>query len=83
MDAAYFIPHCDNDNCDLGSLGYRCTHCNLEGNEYEVWWLQNDIFQGLTQIFECEHCKKKLKIYFDETENEYLVINGEKNVSNS
>ena len=27
--------------------------------------------------------EEKLKIYFDETENKYLVINGEKNVSNS
>lgn len=70
---AYFIPHCDNETCDLGVFQYTCAHCKETISDYVVWWKQDDILCGIAHNFKCEKCDKELIVEFDKEEYEYFV----------
>ena len=57
---SYFIPHCDNEYCDLGSFQYICPHCNESTIDYDVWWEEEKIWKGNPHSFKCEKCGKLL-----------------------
>jgi hypothetical protein len=70
---AYFIPHCDDEMCDLGIFQYICPHCNKNISDYEVWWEQDNILFGTNYVFKCEHCEKSLTVEWDIEKCQYLV----------
>ena len=71
---AYFIPHCDNETCDLGTFQYICPHCNKNVIDYEVWWQQDNILTGTSEFFKCEECYEPLTVEWDDEEGEYFVF---------
>ncbi len=70
---AYFIQHCDNENCDLGEFQYTCTHCNETIIDYDVWCKQDDIWSGKPETFNCEKCGNSLTVEWNKDEYEYYV----------
>lgn len=70
---AYFIPHCDNETCDLGVFQYTCPQCNKTVSDYDVWWKQDDILIGNPETFNCEECSESLTVAWDSEEGEYWV----------
>lgn len=70
---ATFIPHCDNENCDLGIFQYTCPKCNKTVSDYDVWWKQDDILIGNPETFNCEECSESLTVVCDSEEGEYWV----------
>lgn len=70
----FWIPHCDDD-CDLGRFEYTCLACDHVGDDFEMWWLFDDIVgndEAATE-FGCEHCKVRLTVYWDAEELETRV----------
>ena len=67
------MQHCDNEECDLGSLEYDCPICNRAGIDYDLWWKRFDISGGKHEAFDCENCGKSLIIKYDKKDNEYII----------
>ena len=61
---AYFIEHCDDENCSLGTFEYDCPLCNKHGVDYEVFYEDMEIYRGNVVDFDCEHCKNKLAVEY-------------------
>lgn len=70
---AYFIPHCEDETCDLGVFQYTCPHCNETISNYKLWFKQDDIWSGISEKFNCKKCNKLLTVKFDKKNWEYLV----------
>ena len=70
---AYFIQHCDHPTCDLGAFEYTCPKCGKTISDYEIWWKQYDIMDGLKHEFKCEKCGQSLIVEWDKDEYEYGV----------
>ena len=68
-----FIPHCDYNDCDLGTFQYTCPNCNKENNDYDVWWKQDDILTKIVDDFNCEKCNVSLSVEWDKEEVQYYV----------
>lgn len=63
---AYFIQHCDNENCDLGSFQYTCPHCEEVGVCYDTWWEQDDIMDGKpSETIYCSKCEGRIQAFWD------------------
>jgi hypothetical protein len=63
----YFITHCDNPECDLGSFYYKCPVCKKNNIDYDIWWKQDNILCGESYDIECEECHETLKVIFSDT----------------
>lgn len=70
---AYFIGHCDEPGCDLGSFDYTCPSCNKDSSDYDVWWKEDEIYKGTPELFKCQKCLVELKVTYDQEENEMIV----------
>ena len=70
---AYRIEHCDDPLCDLGRLNYQCPCCGKWGNDFEVWWKLDEVWNGTELSFECEHCRQVIIVRWDKDEWEYRV----------
>jgi predicted SprT family Zn-dependent metalloprotease len=70
---AFFIGHCDFEECDMGSFQYTCPSCNKATNDYDIWWAADEIWKGKNVDFECEECKAKLVVKWNGSNYEYLV----------
>ena len=73
MTEAYFIPHCDDWSCDLGSFQYECPCCGNVHNDYNIWWKQNNLYSGETIYFNCKTCNKELKVSYNSEEFEFYI----------
>jgi len=73
ITAAYFIPHCDNETCDLGSFNYQCPLCDTHCVDYDVWWKRDSVCNGEPHKFRCDYCKEELMVFFNQDEFEYSV----------
>lgn len=70
---ASYIQHCESC-CGLGSVEYECPACGALKTDYgDLWWNQDEIYNGLCQLFKCEKCHADLFIYWDTEELEYFV----------
>lgn len=79
---AYFIEHCDNENCCLGSFNYTCPCCDESIIDYEIWWLDFEIWSGKNHNFNCENCNEKLIVFYDKEEMEYFVRLNQDDIKN-
>lgn len=70
---SYFIPHCDESVCDMGSFHYTCPNCNKFGYDCEIWDEKDGVYIGEIKLFNCEHCKTSLTVEFDKTDYCYYV----------
>lgn len=70
---AWFIEHCDEPNCCLGSFDYECPCCGHKETDYDIWWEKDNIYGGKNHEFECGGCKKKLVVSWDKEEWEIIV----------
>lgn len=62
---AYFINHCDDENCDLGSFDYVCPSCGKYCVDYDIWWKSDEVYSGKVINFNCLKCKIKLSLNYD------------------
>lgn len=74
---AYFIEHCYDELCTLGSFDYKCTECDKYLSDYDIWWKDDSIYMGEIVKFQCEICKEKLMVYWDKENRQYLVKKDE------
>ena len=72
-EEAYFIPHCDDELCDLGTFETTCPSCGKYIVDYDVWWDADDVYHGTERVFDCEHCKSSLVVRWDKEQIEYYV----------
>lgn len=42
-----FVPHCDDDECDLGSVQFQCLFCNAWVIDFDLWW-KRDVIKNNT-----------------------------------
>ena len=73
---AFWVPHCDHENCCLGGFEYTCPVCGKGCADYEVWWLFDDLLvhQSIKEHdFRCEKCKAPLTVYYEQAEYETRV----------
>jgi hypothetical protein len=69
---AYFINHCDEPSCCIGSFEYTCPNCKKNKNDYDIFYMQDKIHNG-SHIFKCEECKISLKVEWVDKELNYIV----------
>lgn len=69
----YFVGHCDDEYCDLGSFEYTCPCCEKYNTNYEIWWEEDNIYSGINYIFNCDNCNEELNVYWDKNEIEYII----------
>ncbi len=72
---AYFIPHCDNENCDLGEFYYTCPSCNRSSIDNGMWWKQYDIREGNQEIFKCDKCDELLMVELAKNDEYRVQLN--------
>lgn len=70
---AYFIGHCDHEHCDLGVFQYECPCCAKTVDDYDIWWLQDNIYYEEPHKFQCDECGEILIVEWDEDELLYYV----------
>lgn len=70
---AYFIPHCDDENCCLGTFEYECPCCQKSISDTSIWWHQDNIYNGKNKTFNCGNCKESLIVEWDKKEFEFYV----------
>jgi transcription elongation factor Elf1 len=59
---AFWVPHCDDHSCDLGTFDYTCPACDIDISSCHLWWNHEDpVFS-----FKCRRCGAKLKTVYDE-----------------
>jgi len=73
MTEANFIRHCDHTMCDLGRFVYECPKCMDIVADFEIWWLEDEIYRGRTYEFECINCHEKLNVSYNRDEFEYQI----------
>lgn len=73
----YFIQHCENESCDIGRCAYTCPHCDESDDNYEIWWDQDDIMDGIPSTFQCPKCQGKIKIQWNENEHVFYADKSE------
>lgn len=67
MNSIEIHSHCDNPDCDLGSVHFICPACNKLNINYDLWW--EELKDGLK--CNCKHCKVNLEIH--NTNYEYKI----------
>ena len=70
---AYFIGHCDFEGCDLGTFEYKCPKCLKCVCDYEIWWKQDEIYEGKKISFKCPECGEELMVEWDKENHEFKV----------
>lgn len=70
---AYFMNHCEDPPCGLGAFKYVCPCCGKNISDYDIWWKQDDIWEGKREEFKCEKCNKLLMVEWDKNKFEYWV----------
>lgn len=70
---AYFINHCDLPECDLGTFEYKCPECKKYVIDYEIWWKQDEIWDGKKLNFKCPECGEELIVEWNTEDLEYKV----------
>lgn len=73
MEEAFFIRHCEEPCCDLGTLEYICPNCNENQRDFSVWWEEDEIYHGAIINFQCEDCQCNLSVKYNPDEYEYIV----------
>ncbi len=75
-DIVDIIGHCDNEECDLGTLNYKCPHCNKLVTDYDGWWNYRDLYINGKDFIEtnCPDCKTRLIIKYDNVTCEYRIV---------
>lgn len=68
---AYFIQHCDHEDCDLGSFETTCPNCNKNIIDYDIWWKQDEIWSGSIIELNCSECKTLLSLSYNKLDYEY------------
>ena len=64
MEKPYFVSHCDEPSCDLGSLHYQCPVCKKHGSEYgDAWWQHQRGLSVEGVTMQCAHCKSYLLLH--------------------
>lgn len=58
---AYFIDHCEG-GCGLGRFQYECPRCSAVEDDFEIWFKEDDIYNGETVLFKCENCNCDLLV---------------------
>lgn len=67
-NSVYFIQHCDDENCSLGTVEYECPQCNKLNVEYDNFYEEYNIGNHnptYTVKTSCEHCHIELIMYND------------------
>ncbi len=64
-ERGYFIEHCDDPSCGLGTFETICLHCNRPLIDYSVWWKRDDVLKGELQEISCYRCENTLVIHLD------------------
>ncbi len=70
---AYFIPHCDHEDCCMGVFSYECPNCEKDGSSTKIWWEQESIQEGQQHEFKCKKCKTDLIVEYNNEEFEFIV----------
>lgn len=71
-----FVRHCDDPPCDLGYVEYTCPVCGKDSNDYgNAWWGYER--QAFPAHFDCERCKAKLKLDWNEEDYTYFIQESE------
>lgn len=72
---AFFVPHCD-DYCGLGSFQFHCPHCDKWNEDYDMWWKQDELIEGVVHTLCCEDCKEILHVAYEKTEGIFKVAHS-------
>lgn len=62
---AFFTPHCDDVECDLGYFHSTCLKCEKPLMDYDIWWRKEEILSGKELKINCHHCQADLLILAD------------------
>ena len=73
LGEAYFIQHCDEVGCDLGTFEYRCPKCGICHVDYEIWWEEDNIWKGKKVSFPCPSCGNVLVVEYDKNNHGFIV----------
>ena len=65
----YFVQHCDDENCTLGTLEFGCPICNKNNVNYDNFYDDDKLYRGEIIELRCEHCKENLIIERIDYEN--------------
>jgi len=69
----YFIPHCENDDCDLGRAFFKCPQCQKLNSNYDLWWKQEDLYKSDGIIIYCDFCYTPLLAsYSNDIYNDFI-----------
>lgn len=52
-----WVPHCEDENCDLGAAHYTCFVCLQDQIDYDLWW---KMWETTYYTFHCPNCQAKL-----------------------
>jgi Zn finger protein HypA/HybF involved in hydrogenase expression len=66
---AYFIPHCDDEFCTLGTLEFGCPSCGKHNVNYDNYYDDELLYKGEKIHLECEHCNEPLSIELIDYDN--------------
>jgi len=70
---AYFIGHCDEVDCSLGTFEYKCPVCFEFNTDYVLWWEEDEIWKGKVVTFNCPDCGEELVIEWEQENCQYIV----------
>ena len=70
---AYFIQHCDDPDCTLGTLEFDCPKCNKHNVNYDNYYDDDKLYKGEIVELNCEHCDSEL--YIELINYEFIVKN--------
>lgn len=74
INKAYFIQHCDDPDCSLGTLEFDCPNCNEHNVNYENFYDDDKLYRNELIDLNCEHCDSRLTIRMIDYENIVEVI---------
>ena len=66
-EEGFFVPHCDDAECGLGTFKSTCLNCDRPIMDYDIWWRKDEVLNGREVELTCRWCEKELNIHADKS----------------
>jgi len=70
----YFLSHCDEADCGLGTFNYECPHCLVVQVDYNLWFEQDRVYAGEHVCGACPSCSKEIFVELQSLETWELAV---------
>ena len=60
----YWIHHCDDPFCTLGTVEFNCPDCDMYNINYDIWYEEDEYKDGKFHPLNCEHCKHDFEVKY-------------------